>query len=42
MKVVIFKAPETEEDFEKFSYGLQTVSLSVVEEALRKGKKSHA
>ena len=35
LRVVVFEAPETVEDFEKFSYGLQTVSLSIVEEALK-------
>jgi len=33
--VVVFKAPPTVEDFERFSYGLQAVSPSVVDEALR-------
>jgi len=40
LKVVVFKAPETVEDFERFSYGLQIVSPSLVEEALR--EESHA
>ncbi|RLG16640.1 hypothetical protein DRN63_03965 [Nanoarchaeota archaeon] len=35
LKVAVFKAPETVEDFERFSYGLQMVSLSVIEEALK-------
>jgi len=38
LKVVVFEAPRTVEDFEKFSYGLQAVSPSMVEEALREGK----
>ena len=33
--VVVFEAPETIEDFEKFSYDLQMVSLSIIEEALK-------
>ena len=41
LKVVVFKAPETVEDFERFSYGLQSVSPSLVEEALRE-EGSHA
>jgi len=32
---MMFHAPKTAEDFKKFSYGLQMVSLSVVEEALK-------
>jgi len=40
MKVVVFEAPKTVEDFKKFSYGLQSVSPSLVEEALEKGKVS--
>jgi len=39
LKVVVFKAPETVEDFERFSYGLQMVSLSIVDEALKEEKK---
>ena len=35
LKVSVFDAPETAEDFERFSYGLQMVSLSVVDEALK-------
>jgi len=35
MKVVVFEAPKTVEDFKKFSYGLQSVSPSLVMEALR-------
>ena len=35
LRVVVFEAPKTVEDFKKFSYGLQTVSPSLVEEALR-------
>jgi len=35
LKVAVCKAPETAEDFERFSYGLQMVSLSVVDEALK-------
>ena len=35
LKVAVCKAPETVEDFERFSYGLQMVSLSVVDEALK-------
>ena len=35
LKVVVFKTPQTVEDFERFSYGLQMVSLSVVEEVLK-------
>jgi len=35
LRVSVFKAPETVEDFERFSYGLQMVSLSVIEEALK-------
>ncbi|RLI22551.1 hypothetical protein DRO47_02480 [Candidatus Bathyarchaeota archaeon] len=35
LKVAVFKAPETAEDFERFSYGLEMVSLSVVDEALK-------
>jgi len=35
LEVVVFKAPATVEDFERFSYGLQAVSSSVVDEALR-------
>ena len=35
LKVAVFKAPERVEDFERFSYGLEMVSLSVVDEALR-------
>ena len=35
LRVAVCKAPETAEDFERFSYGLQMVSLSVVDEALR-------
>jgi len=38
MKVVVFQAPKTVEDFKKFSYGLQMVSPSLVMEALREGK----
>jgi len=38
LKVAVFKAPETVEDFERFSYGLQMVSLSVIEEALKRMK----
>ena len=34
MKVIVFEAPKTVEDFRKFSYGLQTVSPSLVMEAL--------
>jgi len=34
LKVLVFKAPERVEDFERFSYGLEMVSLSVIEEAL--------
>jgi len=35
LKVLVFDAPKTAEDFKKFSYGLQMVSLSVVDEALK-------
>ena len=35
MRVVVFEAPKTAEDFKKFSYGLQEVSPSLVEEALK-------
>ena len=35
LKVAVFKAPETAEDFERFSYGLEMVSLSVIGEALK-------
>jgi len=35
LRVSVFDAPETVEDFERFSYGLEVVSLSVVEEALK-------
>jgi len=35
LEVVVFKAPATVEDFERFSYGLQAVSPGVVDEALR-------
>ena len=35
MKVIVFEAPKTVEDFKKFSYGLQSVSPSLVMEALR-------
>jgi len=35
LKVLVFDAPEMAEDFKKFSYGFQVVSLSVVEEALK-------
>jgi len=35
LRIVVFKALENVEDFEKFSYGLQMVSVRVVEEALR-------
>ena len=35
LEVVVFKAPATVEDFERFRYGLQAVSPSVVDEALR-------
>ena len=35
LKVTVCKAPEMVEDFERFSYGLQMVSLSIVEEALK-------
>jgi len=35
LEVVVFRAPPTVEDFERFSYGLQAVSLGVVDEALR-------
>ena len=38
MKVIVFEAPKTVEGFKKFSYGLQSVSPSLVEEALREGK----
>jgi len=34
LRVSVFKAPERVEDFEKISYGLEMVSLSVIEEAL--------
>jgi len=34
--VAVCKAPETVEDFEKISYGLEIVSLSVIEEALKR------
>jgi len=36
LMVAVCKAPETVEDFEKISYGLQMVGLSVVEEALKR------
>ena len=40
LRVAVCKAPETVEDFEKkISYGLETVSLSTIEEAL-KGMKN--
>ena len=42
MKVVVFKAPEMAEDFERFSYGLQMVSLSIVEEVLREERSLRA
>jgi len=35
LEVAVFRAPATVEDFERFSYGLQAVSSSVVDEALR-------
>ena len=35
LRIAVFKAPKTAEDFERFSYGLQMVSLSVVDEALK-------
>jgi len=35
LKVMVFKAPESVKASEKFSYGLQMVSLSVVDEALK-------
>jgi len=35
LRVSVFEAPETAEDFEKFGYGLEMVSLSVIEEALK-------
>ena len=35
LRVLVFDAPEMAEDFKKFSYGFQVVSLSVVEEALK-------
>jgi len=35
LRIAVFKAPKTAEDFERFSYGLQMVSLSIVEEALK-------
>jgi len=35
LEVVVFRAPPTVEDFERLSYGLQEVSPSVVDEALR-------
>ena len=35
LRVSVFEAPETVEDFERFSYGLEMVSLSVVDEALK-------
>ena len=38
MKVIVSEAPRTAEDFKKFSYGLQTVSPSLVMEALREGR----
>ena len=34
LKVVVFKAPETVEDFERFSYGFQMVRDETLEEAL--------
>jgi len=33
--VAVFEAPETAEDFERFGYGLQVVSLSMIDEALK-------
>ena len=41
IRVIVLDAPRTVEDFKKFSYGLQAVSPSLVEEALREEKKSH-
>ena len=35
MKVIVFEAPKTVEDFRKFSYGLQTVSPNLVMKALK-------
>jgi len=35
MKVIVFEPPKTVEDFKKFSYGLQSVSPSLVMEALK-------
>ena len=35
MRVSVFDAPETAEDFERFSYGLEMVSINIVNEALK-------
>ncbi|RLG03414.1 MAG: hypothetical protein DRN61_04855 [Thaumarchaeota archaeon] len=35
LRVLVFDAPEMAENFKKFSYGFQMVSLSVVNEALK-------
>ena len=35
LRVLVFDAPKTAENFKKFSYGFQVASLSVVEEALK-------
>jgi len=39
LRVVVFDSPKTAEDFKKFSYGFQMVSLSMIEEALKRYEK---